>query len=137
MILEKITKALEAARDELKAASCTFYVRDPFWSDELRLVAMPGVQIIEPMYGFAFPPHSTSVVSKGDVEIFSSDTQSDERLREEIDSSRDRIDAKKQFLFGDFVEREGIKSSARLMFKVDDRVEAVLFVNFTKTKKFS
>ena len=138
MILDTIKKDLEAARKKMNAASCTFYVRDPFWSDELRLIAMPGVQITEPMYGFAFPPHSTKVVSDGEVEIFSPNTQADARLREEVSSPRDRIATKKQFLFGDFVEREGIKSSARLMHKVKDNLEAVLFVNFKKTnnKKF-
>ena len=137
MILDTIKKDLEAAKNDMNAASCTFYVHDPFWSDELRLIAMPGVQITEPMYGFAFPPHSTRVVSDGDPEIFSTNTQLDPRLREEIGSPRDRIEAKKQFLFGDFVERERIKSSARLMLKVDGRLEAVLFVNFIKKKKFT
>lgn len=139
MILDTINKALAKAKDEMKAASCTFYVRDPFWSKELRLIAMPGVQIKEPMYGFAFPPHSTKVVTDGDIEIFSPDTQSDGRLREEMSSPLDRIAAKKRFLFGDFVQREGIRSSARLMQKVDGRLEAVLFVNFVKKinkKKF-
>ena len=137
MILDTIKETLEAVKTDIGADSCTFYVRDPFWQDELRLIAMPGVHIKEPMHGFAFPPHSTTVVSDGATEIFSSETQSESRLRELMVPARDLIAAEKRFLFGDFVERERIKSSVRLMHKVKKRVEAVLFVNFVDEQKFT
>jgi len=137
MILDTINITLETFKAEIGADSCTFYVRDPFWQEELRLIAMPGVHIKEPMHGFAFPPHSTAVVSDGATEIFSSETESEKRLRELMVPARDLIAAGKRFLFGDFVERERIKSSARLMHKVNNRLEAVLFVNFVEEKKFT
>jgi GAF domain-containing protein len=137
MILDTIKAALEVVKAEIDADSCTFYVRDPFWRDELRLIAMPGVHIKEPMHGFAFPPHSKRVVSDGATEIFSSETESESRLREVMVPSRNLITAEKRFLFGDFVERERIKSSARLMHKVNKHLEAVLFVNFVEKQRFT
>ncbi len=136
MILDGLREILKLEGNEIGAASCTLYVRDPFWPDELRLIAMPGVKLTEPMHGFSFPPHSKRVVAEGDLEVFSSDSRSNETLREAADSPRDLIDPEKNFLFGDFVERESIKSSARLTHQVDGRIEAVLFVNFVEKRKF-
>jgi GAF domain-containing protein len=39
-------------------------------------------------------------------------------------------------LFGDFIEREGIQSSVRLLHKANGSIEAVLFVNFAETREF-
>jgi GAF domain-containing protein len=137
MVLDEIRETLEMAREELGAASCTFYVRDPFWPEELRLVAMPGVRIVEPMYGFSFPPHSKRVLAKGEPEIFTSDSQSKEQLRETVKTPLDGIAPATRVLFNDFIEREGIKSSARLWHKDKDSIpKAVLFVNYTETKEF-
>jgi GAF domain-containing protein len=136
MILESIKEVLKSARTQLGAASCTFYVRDPFWHDELRLIAMPGVQLTEPMHGFSFPPHSKRVLAEGGPEIFSPDARSDEQLREEASAPLDGIAPDRRFLFGDFIEREGIKSSARLWYEEDNHLEAVLFVNYTDARKF-
>lgn len=137
MVLEDIKQVLESEAKEIGAASCTFYVRDPFWPDELRLIAMPGVHYAEPMHGFTFPPHSKRVVAEGDPEIFSPDSDEAEGpLREAAGAPRDQIDTTKSHLFGDFVERENIKSSARLTHKVNGRIEAVLFVNFVEKTKF-
>jgi serine/threonine protein kinase/GAF domain-containing protein len=127
---------LETERSEIGATSLTFYVRDPIWPEELRLVAMPGVQLKEPMHGFSFPPHLKRVVAEGGLEIFSSDSRSQQELREDAEWSLDKIEPEKRFLFGDFVERERIKSSARLTQKRNDRTEAVLFVNFAETTVF-
>src|SRR3712207_4363275 len=136
-VLDEVNETLERAREELGAASCTFYVRDPFWPEELRLVAMPGVRLLEPMYGFSFPPHSKRVLAKGEPEIFTSDSQSKEQLREKVNTPLDRIAPETRVLFNDFIEREGIKSSARLWHKGKGSIpEAVLFVNYTETVEF-
>jgi GAF domain-containing protein len=137
MILDRTREELELARKRLKAASCTMYVRDPFWPDELRLIAMPGVKLNEPMHGFSFPPHSKRVLIEGEPEIFSADSSTTKQLREVTESPLNLIDRKKRFLFGDFIEREGVKSSARLWHVKDGRIEAILFVNFAKTRKFN
>lgn len=121
---------------EIGASSCTFYVRDALLPDELRLIAMPGVQFTEPLFGFTFPSRSNRALAEGDPEIFSVDSQSDRQLREDVDWSLDGIDPEKKLLFGDFVEREGIRSSARLVHAVNGRIEAVLFVNFSQTVSF-
>jgi serine/threonine protein kinase/GAF domain-containing protein len=132
----RLNETLESAMTECGAISSTFYVRDPFWHDELHLIAMPGVNVKEPMHGFTFPPHSKRVVASGELEIFSADTRFKKELREDAGWSLDLIEPGKRFLFGDFVEREGIKSSARLTFAPNNRVEAVLFVNFAETTTF-
>lgn len=136
MALDTINNILKTAKRKMRATSCTFYIRDPYWSNELRLVAMPGVRLTEPMHGFSFPPHSKRVLIEGDVEIFSPSAPSNQQLRENVNTPLNRIDRKIRFLFGDFVEREGIKSSARLMHIENGRIEAVLFVNFDKERKF-
>jgi putative methionine-R-sulfoxide reductase with GAF domain len=136
MILDNIKETLESARTRLNAASCTFYVCDPFWNEEMRLIAMPGVRLTEPMHGFCFPPHSKRVLVEGAAEIFSSHAPSNEQLREDASSPLDRIDHKKRFLFGDFIEREDIKSSARLLHIENGQIKAVLFVNFATVKEF-
>ncbi len=137
MILDDIKETLAQARLELGAASCTFYVRDPFWQEEFRLIAMPGVRLTEPMQGFSFPPHSKSVLAEGDPVIFTSDSQATEQLREKGSTPLDRIAPDKQDLFGDFIRREGIKSSARLWHLGEDSTpQAILFVNYTETRDF-
>lgn len=137
MILDDVKETLERVRAELGAASCTFYVRDPFWQKELRLVAMPGVRLTEPMHGFSFPPHSKGVLAEGSPVIFTSDSESTEQLREKGSTPLDRIAPETQDLFGDFIKREGIKSSARLWHLGEDPMpEAVLFVNFTEAREF-
>ncbi|HVQ39683.1 MAG TPA: serine/threonine-protein kinase, partial [Pyrinomonadaceae bacterium] len=132
----RLNETLKIAMVDLGAISSTFYIRDPFWPAELHLVAMPGVKISEPMYGFSFPPHSKKVVAEGDAEIFSADTRFKKELREDTVWPRDQIDPAKRYLFGDFVEREGIKSSARLTHRDGERIEAVMFVNFAETTTF-
>jgi len=43
---------LDLGRQGLRISAVTFYVRDPWWTDEFRLLLMPGVKVREPMYGF-------------------------------------------------------------------------------------
>jgi len=137
LILDDIKETLAEARIELGAASCTFYVRDPFWPEEFRLIAMPGVRLTEPMQGFSFPPHSKSVLADGNPLIFTSDSESTEQLREKGSIPLDRIPSETQDLFGDFIRREGIKSSARLWYQGEDPVpQAVLFINYTESRDF-
>jgi serine/threonine protein kinase/putative methionine-R-sulfoxide reductase with GAF domain len=131
---DSIDELLQLTMREIGASSCTFYVRDAFLPDELRLIAMPGVQFAEPLFGF--PSRSNRALVEGDPEIFSVDSPSDRQLREDVDWSLDQIDPEKRLLYGDFVEREGIRSSARLVHTVNGRIEAVLFVNFSQTVSF-
>src|SRR5206468_3384349 len=63
------TRATEALITEcmkkLGAVSCTFYVEDPWWPGELRLIFMPGVKFREPMQGFLIPSRSKTAVTEG------------------------------------------------------------------------
>jgi GAF domain-containing protein len=134
---ELLNQTLERFIKENGASSCTFYIRDPFWPRELRLIAMLGVKYPEPMHGFSFPPHPSKVLTEGEPEIFSSDSRLNPQLREEVKEKFDGIPENKKFLFGDFVQREGVRSSARLIHKVAKEVRAVLFVNFVKAQEFN
>jgi GAF domain-containing protein len=159
MKLVEARQTLADALAELDADSCTFYVRDPFWPDELRLIDMPGVRMPEPMHGFSFPPHSKRVLAEGEPEIFEADSRINDQLREAAGTPLDGIAEDRRFLFGDFIEREEIKSSVRLWWYAgeDDKGEArvpqcgaqpggavvkgaipdaVLFVNYKKSRRF-
>jgi hypothetical protein len=130
------TKPLEEAKRDIGADSMTFYMRDPVWPDELRLIAMPGVQLLEPMFGFSFPPHSKRVVAEGPAEIFQRGHSFEKELREESAWPLDKIDANRRSYLVNFVEREEIRSSARLTYKLGNYIEAVLFANFVKSTTF-
>src|SRR5688572_4350269 len=41
--IDMASELLERATTDLDASSCTFYVRDPWWPTEYRLLNMPGV----------------------------------------------------------------------------------------------
>jgi GAF domain-containing protein len=136
MFIEQLSEELDQARTDLKASSCTFYVRDSHWSDEFRLVSHSGVLMEEPLYGFASPRSALKIIAEGEFEIFSTDTEDDERFRE-ASLDVDEISESARYLFGDFVQREGIKSSARLIHcnEAGER-EAVFFVNFAERIEF-
>lgn len=137
MIVNSVKTSIDTIREQLESSSCTFYLRHPFWRDELRLIGMSGVEYLEPMYGFRASRHSKGTANNSESEIFSSDVETDNRFRKATKLSLDKIPKEKKFLFGDFIEREKIKSSARLLLKVNNVVEAVLFVNYKKKNKFS
>ncbi len=128
---------LESINNFLNATSCTFYLRDPLWSDELRLIAMPGVRFTEPMHGFSFPADSKEMLWGSDNETFNQDAATVERPEIGTEFPLDRISPeKKRHLFGNFVEREGVHSSARMIHRTEDYVEAVLFVNYNAETEF-
>src|SRR5688572_20597505 len=52
---EALRSQIAAARADWAADCLTFYLRDPWWTTEFRLLAMPGVDIPEPLHGFVFP----------------------------------------------------------------------------------
>jgi transcriptional regulator with XRE-family HTH domain/GAF domain-containing protein len=136
--LAKVEKILSHALTKLpKDSCCTFHVKDPFWPKELRLVAMPGVRNTETMHGFVSPASTKRVLRIGDPETFSEDAANDPQRRDTLRLPDSIKDERVRRLFGDFVEREEIKSSARFVFREaasegaeTESVMAVLFVNF-------
>jgi len=136
MTLTDIAELIESERTQIGASSCTFYVRDPFWQEGFYLAAMTGVTHTEPMHGFSFPPHPNKILIDGPSEIFSTDSRNNKQLREDVAAGLEEISPEKSLLFGDFVEREGIRSSVRLIHKIGNRIDAVLFVNFTQPQLF-
>jgi GAF domain len=129
---------LEAGMEELRASSCTFYVRDPVWPGELRLAFMPGVKFPETMHGFNMPASAKRVIADGAPELFlESGFQQPGRDGEfAIPPTELRIPMDKEILFRGFAGREGVRSSARLLHVVGKELQAVLFVNFNEPTIF-
>ena len=115
--LARVEAFLEEARRGLNAHSCVSYISDPYWPIEMRLIAMPGVQSKEPMYGFVSPEGTKAVLLRGDAESFCSDAIGADERRDSMVRVPGTIARELRHLFGDFVEREGIKWSARLLRK--------------------
>ncbi|MBV9209152.1 MAG: SpoIIE family protein phosphatase [Acidobacteria bacterium] len=136
MPIAALQRKLEHAVKEMDASSCIFYIRDPHWINEYRLVAMTGVKREETMYGFLNSESTRSVVFKGELEIFNSDAFRGAGSRE-LHSTIDNIPEDIRALFGDFGQRENVKSSARLIQtnEAGER-EAILFVNFSRKIEF-
>lgn len=124
---------LQAARTALAASSCTFYVRDPFWND-FRLFAETGVRHKEPMHGLLLPVRSRSKISEGPADEWFVDANTWQLHEDYRQPLRDII--AQNPLFGDFVTREDVKSSARLIHHDGSQVVASLFVNFGETTAF-
>lgn len=136
--IEQARAIIEDGKQALAASSCTFYVQDPLWHDDWRLLFWPGVKYQEPMHGFIFPESAKRVIVEGEPEIFSAYATTEGRLR----GNPVRLQGKMttglgKRLFGDFVEREAVKSSARLLHHAGKAVDAILFVNFAKHRDFS
>ncbi|MDT7541390.1 MAG: hypothetical protein QOE33_1294 [Acidobacteriota bacterium] len=132
-------KILSDGKGHLRASSCIFYIRDPWWVDQFVPIFMPGVEITEPMHGFVFPSSSYErVVGKDDgkEEDYFPDTASDESLRDQTIIPPSGL-TKEPRLFGSFAERESVGSCARLRHfsKVDGKVDAVLWINFNKPRR--
>lgn len=133
---QRLILSLNEIRKRLEATSCTFYVRDPFWPGELRLLHMDGIRIKEPMHGFVFPSTAKRVISHGGPQVFSAYAENNSRLREAQRQSLESIPPENRYLFGDFIEREGVKSSARLIHYEGGQIEAVLFMNYARKEEF-
>jgi putative methionine-R-sulfoxide reductase with GAF domain len=131
----------------LGASCATFYVRDPWWHGEYRLVLMPGVTIAEPMHGFVFPQAVKQLICEGDPESYFADAREGNRLRSrsaeheaasQIGLRRHLAQLiEKDKLFGSFLERENVASFVRLHHRDNHGVAAVLFVNFAQRIEFA
>jgi hypothetical protein len=127
-------KLVVTARRELGASSCIVYLRDPTWTQEFRVLSCPGVKLPEPMQGFVGP---VPVVTGGASESFCLDARLDSQRRNSSCEIPESIPATIRPLFGDFVEREGVVSSARLAYPKNRTPKVIIFVNFNRRITFS
>ena len=121
---------------ELGATSICFYVADPLFEGDFRLVLKTGVRYLEPLLGPRFPLKTKALSSFPEPEWFFRDAQSARPLREEGDNEQVRSLIEKNPLYGDFITREGVQSCARLQYQEDDQLECVLFVNYSTHERF-
>lgn len=121
---------------ELGASSICFFVADPLFEGDFRLVLKPGVRYPEPLEGPRFPLKTKALSKFQDAEWFCRDAQSARPLREEDVNDEIRKLIRKSPLYGDFIEREEVKSCARLQYQQDDRLECVLFINYSSHENF-
>jgi GAF domain-containing protein len=135
MLIDSLNQKLAQAAVEFQASSCTFYIRDPHWIDEYRLVAMTGVQRDEAMYGFTSPESARKLLTAGETEVYSTSIwQSDGGYGSAL---ADNMPEHVSRLFVGFSQREGVKSCARLIHEdACGEREAVLFVNFSYVCEF-
>jgi GAF domain-containing protein len=135
MLIDSLNQKLAQAAVEFNASSCTFYIRDPHWIDEYRLVAMTGVKQDEAMYGFTSPESARKLLSEGETEVYSISTwQSDGGDGNTLLAN---MPEQVRRLFAGFSEREGVKSCARFIHEdpCGER-QAILFVNFSYVNEF-
>lgn len=135
-VITKATKLLEQELRSLGASSSTFYVRDPWWSTEFRLLLMPGVLHQEPMHGLILPSEAKRVISVGRADLYFPNVVGKRQLRPELSPDEHWL-AERNPLFGDFVQREQVQSCARFLLRGGRQVEASLFINFTEKKVFT
>jgi GAF domain-containing protein len=117
------------ARDRLGAASLCYYVADPLLDGDCRLAVQAGVRYPEAMQGPNFPLHSRALKPLAAYSFFK-DARSALPLRQETDD-RTRVLIAVNPLFGDFVDREGVASCARIQATEGDSISSVLFVNYS------
>lgn len=135
-LLEAMESRAEAVRRELGATSLCFYVADPLFEGDFRLVLKPGVRYPEPLQGPRFPLKTKALSKFEESPWFCRDARSARPLREEGSSEEVRNLIRKNPLYGDFIEREGVKSCARLQYQQDGRLACVLFVNYSGHEEF-
>jgi GAF domain-containing protein len=134
--LRRVQRTLDTWCSKCEASSCTFYVRDKLWRGEFRLAAMSNIKYPEPMHGFLSPVSSRARVVEGAPEVYLVHEATDGNTP--LGESLDGISAECRRLFGDFVQREGVKVSARLQHRDGHGdVNAVLFVNYADEVKFN
>src|SRR5712691_10871115 len=80
-VASRVEAIVERGKRDLRAASCAFYVRDPIWKDDFRLVALPGVKFPGTMHGFLTSDISKKVVAEGANETFSTNAADDSSRR--------------------------------------------------------
>ncbi len=134
--LSEVERIVERGRRALRASSCAFYVEDPIWKGDFRLVALPGVRFPGTMYGFLTSESSKKVVAQGENETFVENAREDQKRRSTTLNDPENIAAALRPLFGDFVDREKVVSSARLLHRSGQAVQAALFVNYGHKKRF-
>src|SRR5438128_1168378 len=112
---EQLKTAIHEAKSNFGADSCTFYIQDPWWPEDLRLLFMPGVMIQEPMHGFLMPLHSKERIMQGkDIELIDDATADSRMTDKDLPLTLAQLSRSKP-IFGNFALREGVKSYARLI----------------------
>ena len=127
--MKAIVSMLRNGMKAMGASSSTFYVEDPWWPGEMRVMAMPGVKYTEPMQGFLLPISAKRKVTEGATLRFCEHAQ--EQAATEDDPVLRSLVSKNR-LYGGFSQRENVVSYVRLIHKTRKGIDAVLFVNFER-----
>ncbi len=138
-VLRRFRRTLEEARVRLGADSLCFYVADPLLEGDCRLALQDGVRYPEALEGPSFPLLSNAL-NPIQSYAFYKDARSAFMLRQEpfgdalqsILPTESPADRARSTLFGDFIDREGIVSCARIESVNGGRLRSVLFVNYSK-----
>jgi serine phosphatase RsbU (regulator of sigma subunit)/putative methionine-R-sulfoxide reductase with GAF domain len=135
--LDNELRSIIALHVRLGLRSITVYVRDPHWRGDLRLIAMPGVSVTEPMHGLLFPRHTSEEIFSGDaLAAYVADAEQSELLRHGEQGALVNPARNSRRLFGDFVAREDVRSCARFIVRDGSETRAVVFFNFSRRCEF-
>ena len=70
--IDEFELILDREREDVGATSCTFYVPDPYWEGDFRLISMPGVKLRERMHGWISSEAIKRLFCEDGLEIFCS-----------------------------------------------------------------
>jgi GAF domain-containing protein len=138
----KAEQLLQDATNRMGAKSATLYLPDKWQPGSLRLAAMFGVKFCEPMFGFMFPSSSMlypdgSNHPSDDEEfrVFSDPIFYNDLATSDADPSpivsRDEIERSRfGYLFGNFAQREGVKTCIRFRSRRAQGDSLLLWVNY-------
>lgn len=118
------------------ASSAIFYVRDPWYSSELRIACMEGVWARETMFGFlSAAPSDTPSAKKREDRRFFLNVRDDSTLCPRLDPPLSEL-VQRNRLWGSFSVREELVSAIRhRFFHPDGSVGAMLWLNFKNQRR--
>jgi len=133
-----LTPTFLAFSGSIGADTYTLYIADPVWTDELRLVFHQGLLVPEAMYGF-LPKGAKKVVVSAVTEFLCQDARLESNGLRDPKRTPTGVSRRIRWLFGDFVDRERIRSTIRLTAheRASGNPRAVLFVGFRQKRRLS
>ena len=140
--------AIEASKDLLDTfknldniSTICWYVSDPIFKDGYRLIHSKGLRYVEGIHPVAFPEMTDALKRHDQNALFQENANSSGiRFRGEMCRSNVKLVSKlvkNKPIFGDFKERENIKSFVRLQYVVEDELIGLLFLSYRDQQSFT
>lgn len=132
-----IEPLLSNAMEKYAIDAITLYMTSPLWDDTLALLGMKGVRYPEAVHALSIAEKFERMPqsSRDVLDLFLPDATKDVLRRGISAGVRALIarDPERNRLFGDFIEREGIKSRVWFVFKRHQKVHVALSFNYRQS----